>query len=180
MMFEGVIYSENKVSPFCPFNANFPKIDLNSEENLTLIHGSPLILEETSSGKNLLVPEEGWLVNCGEGVSRAMMLNPGLGISLDGSPLNDSSLPFSDLTLHSQESENLSLTVDIYSNLQNDASLDISFPNQIPSNGSVDVNISLNDDSDEVWRVFWISQNPNGLVLNFVSKCPIGGCLNLE
>ena len=117
-------------------------------------------------------------MNCGEGVSRAMMLNPGLGISLDGSPLNDSSLPFSDLTLHSQESENLSLTVDIYSNLQSDASLDISFPNQIPSNGSVDVNISLNDDSDEVWRVFWISQNPNGLVLNFVSKCPIGGCLN--
>tara|TARA_Y100000996_G_scaffold400434_1_gene370420 strand:+ start:6203 stop:8629 length:2427 start_codon:yes stop_codon:yes gene_type:complete len=178
MMFEGVIYSENKVSPFCPFNANFPKIDLNSEENLTLIHGSPLILEETSSEKNLLIPEEGWLVNCGEGVSRAMILNPGLGISLDGSPLNDSSLPFSDLTLHSQESENLSLTVDIYSNLQSDTSLDISFPNQIPSNGSVDVNISLNDDSDEVWRVFWISQNPNGLVLNFVSKCPIGGCLN--
>ena len=106
------------------------------------------------------------------------MLNQGLGVSIDGSALNDSSLPFSDFTIHSKESENLSLTVDISTNLQSDNSLNLSIPNQIPANGSANISISLNDESNETWRVFWISQESNGLVLNFVSKCPIGGCLN--
>jgi len=178
MMSDGILYSENKISPICPFNDNYPEIDLNSEDNLTLIHGSPLILEGFSSDKNILVSEDGWLVNCADGFSKAMMLNSGLGVFIDNSALNDSGLPLSNFTIHSKESENLSLTVDISTNLQGDNSLDISFPNQIPANGSVDVSISLIGESSEVWRVFWISQNSNGLVLNFVSKCPIGGCLN--
>ena len=56
--------------------------------------------------------------------------------------------------------------------------IDKAIPNQIPANGSANISISLNDESNETWRVFWISQESNGLVLNFVSKCPIGGCLN--
>ena len=178
MMSDGVLYSENKISPICPFNADFPKIDLDSEDNLSLIHGSPLILDGNSSDKNILVSGEGWLVNCADESSKAVMLNQGLGVSIDGSALNDSSLPFSDFTIYSKESENLSLTVDISTNLQSDNSLNLSIPNQIPANGSANISISLNDESNETWRVFWISQNPNGLVLNFVSKCPIGGCLN--
>ena len=178
MMSDGILYSENKISPICPFNDNYPEIDLNSEDNLTLIHGSPLILEGFSSDKNILVSGDGWLVNCADGFSKAVMLNSGLGIFIDNSALNDSSLPFSNFTINSKESENLSLTVDISTNLQSDNSLDISFPNHIPANGSVEVHISLINESSEVWRVFWISQNTDGLVLNFVSKCPIGGCLN--
>ena len=178
MMFDGVLYSENKISPICPFNAEFPKIDLDSEDNLSLIHGSPLIFDGNFSDKNILVSGEGWLVNCADGASKAVMLNQGLGVSIDGSALNDSSLPFSDFTIHSKESENLSLTVDISTNLQSDNSLNLSIPNQIPANGSANISISLNDESNETWRVFWISQDSNGLILNFVSKCPIGGCLN--
>ena len=178
MMFNGTIYSENNISPVCPFNIDFPKIDIGSEENLTLIHGSPLFFEGNNSGKNLLVPNDGWLVNCAENISRAFMLKQGLGIYIDNYPLSDSSLPFSNFTIHSKESKNLSLNVDISSNLQSDNSLNLSFPNQIPANGSVIVNVSLNDESNGIWRVFWISQDVNGLVLNFVSKCPIGGCLN--
>jgi hypothetical protein len=178
IMFDGIIYSENNISPVCPFNDDYPKIDINSEENLTLIHGYPLSYERNNSGKNLLVSDEGWLVNCADDMAKGFMLKQGLGIYIDNSPLNDSSLPFSNFTIHSKESENLSLTVDISTNLQSDNSLNVSFPNQIPTNGSVIVNISLNDDINEIWRVFWISQDLNGLVLNFVSKCPIGGCSN--
>ena len=178
IMFDGIIYSENNISPVCPFNDDYPKIDINSEENLTLIHGSPLSYEGNNSGKNLLVSDEGWLVNCADDMAKGFMLKQGLGIYIDNSPLNDSSLPFSNFTIHSKESENLSLTVDISTNLQSDNSLNVSFPNQIPTNGSVIVNISLNDEINEIWRVFWISQDLNGLVLNFVSKCPIGGCSN--
>ena len=178
MMFDGVLYSENKISPICPYNAEFPKIDLDSEDNLSLIPGSPLNFDGNFSDKNILVSGEGWLVNCADGASKAVMLNQGLGVSIDGSALNDSSLPFSDFTIHSKESENLSLTVDISTNLQSDNSLNLSIPNQIPANGSANISISLNDESNETWRVFWISQESNGLVLNFVSKCPIGGCLN--
>jgi len=178
IMFDGIIYSENNISPVCPFNDDSPKIDVNSEENLTLIHGSPLSYEGNNSGKNLLVSDEGWLVNCADDVAKGFMLKQGLGIYIDNSPLNDSSLPFSNFAIHSKESENLSLTVDISTNLQSDNSLNVSFPNQIPANGSVIVNISLNDEINEIWRVFWISQDLNGLVLNFVSKCPIGGCSN--
>ena len=178
IMFDGIIYSENNISPVCPFNDDYPKIDINSEENLTLIHGSPLSYEGNNSGKNLLVSDEGWLVNCADDMAKGFILKQGLGIYIDNSPLNDSSLPFSNFTIHSKESENLSLTVDISTNLQSDNSLNVSFPNQIPTNGSVIVNISLNDEINEIWRVFWISQDLNGLVLNFVSKCPIGGCTN--
>jgi hypothetical protein len=178
IMFDGIIYSENNISPVCPFNDDYPKIDINSEENLTLIHGYPLSYERNNSGKNLLVSDEGWLVNCADDMAKGFMLKQGLGIYIDNSPLNDSSLPFSNFTIHSKESENLSLTVDISTNLQSDNSLNVSFPNQIPANGSVIVNISLNDEISEIWRVFWISQDLNGLVLNFVSKCPIGGCSN--
>ena len=178
IMFDGIIYSENNISPVCPFNDDYPKIDINSEENLTLIHGSPLSYEGNNSGKNLLVSDEGWLVNCADDMDKGFMLKQGLGIYIDNSPLNDSSLPFSNFAIHSKESENLSLTVDISTNLQSDNSLNVSFPNQIPANGSVIVNISLNDEINEIWRVFWISQDLNGLVLNFVSKCPIGGCSN--
>ena len=178
IMFDGIIYSENNISPVCPFNDDYPKIDINSEENLTLIHGYPLSYERNNSGKNLLVSDEGWLVNCADDMAKGFMLKQGLGIYIDNSPLNDSSLPFSNFTIHSKESENLSLTVDISTNLQSDNSLNVSFPNQIPTNGSVIVNISLNDEINEIWRVFWISQDLNGLVLNFVSKCPIGGCSN--
>ena len=178
MMFNGIIYSENNISPVCPFNADFPKINIASEENLTLIHGYPLFYEGNNSGKNLLVPDEGWLVNCEDHISRAFMLKQGLGIYIDNHPLSDSSLPFSNFTIHSKESENLTLNVDISTNLQSDNSLNLAFPNQIPANGSVIVNVSLNDESNGIWRVFWISQDINGLVLNFVSKCPIGGCLN--
>lgn len=178
IMFDGIIYSENNISPVCPFNDDYPKIDINSEENLTLIHGSPLSYEGNNSGKNLLVSDEGWLVNCADDMAKGFMLKQGLGIYIDNSPLNDSGLPFSNFAIHSKESENLSLTVDISTNLQSDNSLNVSFPNQIPTNGSVIVNISLNDEINEIWRVFWISQDLNGLVLNFVSKCPIGGCSN--
>tara|TARA_B100000900_G_C20601350_1_gene725778 strand:+ start:3803 stop:6229 length:2427 start_codon:yes stop_codon:yes gene_type:complete len=178
MFDEGILYSNNRLSPVCPFYSNFPKIDLNSEDNLTLVHGSPLVFDGNSSGKSLLVPGDGWLVNCGDGTSDAMMLSTGYGISINGFALNDSSLPFSNFTISSKESRNLSLSVDRSTNLQSDDSLNLSFPNQIPANGSVDVELSLSDVSNDVWRVFWISQTPNGLVLNFVSKCPIGGCLN--
>ena len=143
-----------------------------------MIHGSPLSYEGNNSGKNLLVSDEGWLVNCADDMAKGFMLKQGLGIYINNSPLNDSSLPFSNFAIHSKESENLSLTVDISTNLQSDNSLNVSFPNQIPNNGSVIVNISLNDEINEIWRVFWISQDLNGLVLNFVSKCPIGGCSN--
>jgi hypothetical protein len=177
-MFDGIIYSENNISPVCPFNDDSPQIDINSEENLTLIHGSPLSYEGNNSDKNLLVSDDGWLVNCADDMAKGFMLKQGLGIYIDNSPLNDSSLPFSNFAIHSKESENLSLTVDISTNLQSDNSLNVSFPNQIPANGSVIVNISLNDEISEIWRVFWISQDLNGLVLNFVSKCPIGGCSN--
>ena len=177
-MFDGIIYSENNISPVCPFNDDSPQIDINSEENLSLIHGSPLSYEGNNSDKNLLVSDDGWLVNCADDMAKGFMLKQGLGIYIDNSPLNDSSLPFSNFVIHSKESENLSLTVDISTNLQSDNSLNVSFPNQIPANGSVIVNISLNDEISEIWRVFWISQDLNGLVLNFVSKCPIGGCSN--
>ena len=177
-MFNGIIYSEKNIYPICPFNDDFPKIDINSQENLTLIHGSPLYYEGNNSGKNLLIPDDGWLVNCADDMSEGVMLKQGLGIYIDNSPLSDSSLPFSNFAIHSKESENLSLKVDISTNLQSDNSLNISFPNQIPANGSVIVNISLNGESNEIWRVFWISQDLDGLILNFVSKCPIGGCSN--
>ncbi len=175
---EGILYSDEGISPYCPFKGDFPTIDVDSVDNLSLIQGSPLIFIGGGGSQNLLLPSDGWLVNCVNSSSQVYMLNHGISVTLDDFPLTDSALPLTSFSLQSNEVENISLNVEISTNLLSDDSLILSVPNHIPSNGSVDIEISITDDDDDVWRVFWISQDSSGLVLNFVSKCPIGGCLN--
>ena len=107
-----------------------------------------------------------------------MILKSGFDIDLDHSLLNDSKLPLSDFVINSRSEQNITLVLDISSNIRNDDALNISVPNYILSNSSVNININLDDIGDGAWRVFWISQNSDSLILHFVSKCPIGGCLN--
>jgi hypothetical protein len=92
--------------------------------------------------------------------------------------MNDSKLPFSDLTINSRVDMDLTLTLDISSNLRNDSGLEISLPDLILANDSVDIGINLNEIDSEVWRVFWITQDSESLTLHFALKCPIGGCNN--
>ena len=174
----GILFSDTFGSPFCPSNEIIPTLDSDSEENFTLSSGSPLIINGDYDGRSLLLPETGWLVNCLENESIAMILKSGFDIDLDHSLLNDSKLPLSDFVINSRSEQNITLVLDISSNIRNDDALNISVPNYILSNSSVNININLDDIGDGAWRVFWISQNSDSLILHFVSKCPIGGCLN--
>jgi hypothetical protein len=116
-------------------------------------------------------------VNCNTTNSFSRVIISGLDLDIGGSVLNDSGLSFSDLTINSRVENDITLILDVSSNLRDDDSLNISVPNLILANGSADINIDLNDNTD-AWRVFWISQESDSLTLHFVSKCPIGGCLN--
>ena len=75
-------------------------------------------------------------------------------------------------------SQFINLILDISSNIRGDNAINISVPNLIPSNSSVNIDIDLDEINDGAWRVFWISQDSDSLTLHFVSKCPIGGCIN--
>ena len=174
----GILFSDTFGSPFCPSNVMIPTLDSDSEENFTLSSGSPLIINGNYDGRSLLLPETGWLVNCKENESIAMILKPGFDIDIDDLLLNDSRLPLSDFIINSRSEQNISLVLDISSNIRSDDALNISVPNTILSNSSVNININLDEISDGAWRVFWISQDSDSLILHFVSKCPIGGCLN--
>ena len=174
----GILFSDTYGSPFCPSNVMIPTLDSDSEENFTLSSGSPLIINGNYDGRRLLLPETGWLVNCKENESIAMILKPGFDIDIDDLLLNDSRLPLSDFIINSRSEQNISLVLDISSNIRSDDALNISVPNTILSNSSVNININLDEISDGAWRVFWISQDSDSLILHFVSKCPIGGCLN--
>lgn len=172
-----ILFSDKYGSPVCPSNSMVPTLDPDSDENFTLASGYPLIVDGDYDDRSLLLPEDGWLVNCNTVNSYSRVIRSGLDIEISGSVLTDSSLPFSDLTITSRVDNNITLILDVSSNLRDDDSLDILVPNLILTNGSVEINIDLNDNSD-TWRVFWISQESNSLTLHFVSKCPIGGCLN--
>ena len=174
----GILFSDTFGSPFCPSNVMIPTLDSDSEENFTLSSGSPLIINGNYDGRSLLLPETGWLVNCKENESIAMILKPGFDIDIDDLLLNDSRLPLSDFIINSRSEQNISLVLDISSNIRSDDALNISVPNTILSNSSVNIDINLDEISDGAWRVFWISQDSDSLILHFVSKCPIGGCLN--
>ncbi|MDC0851551.1 hypothetical protein OAQ40_00645 [Euryarchaeota archaeon] len=174
----GILFSDTFGSPFCPSSVIIPTLDSDSEENFTLSSGSPLIINGNYDGRSLLLPETGWLVNCKENESIAMILKPGFDIDIDDLLLNDSRLPLSDFIINSRSEQNISLVLDISSNIRSDDALNISVPNTILSNSSVNIDINLDEISDGAWRVFWISQNSDSLILHFVSKCPIGGCLN--
>lgn len=174
----GILFSDTFGSPFCPSSVIIPTLDSDSEENFTLSSGSPLIINGNYDGRSLLLPETGWLVNCKGNESIAMILKPGFDIDIDDLLLNDSRLPLSDFIINSRSEQNISLVLDISSNIRSDDALNISVPNTILSNSSVNININLDEISDGAWRVFWISQNSDSLILHFVSKCPIGGCLN--
>lgn len=174
----GILFSDTFGSPFCPSSVMIPTLDSDSEENFTLSSGSPLIINGNYDGRSLLIPETGWLVNCKENESIAMILKPGFDIDVDDLLLNDSRLPLSDFIINSRSEQNISLVLDISSNIRSDDALNISVPNTILSNSSVNININLDEISDGAWRVFWISQDSDSLILHFVSKCPIGGCLN--
>ena len=174
----GILFSDTFGSPFCPSSVMIPTLDSDSEENFTLSSGSPLIINGNYDGRSLLLPETGWLVNCKENESIAMILKPGFDIDIDDLLLNDSRLPLSDFIINSRSEQNISLVLDISSNIRSDDALNISVPNTILSNSSVNININLDEISDGAWRVFWISQDSDSLILHFVSKCPIGGCLN--
>ena len=174
----GILFSDTFGSPFCPSSVIIPTLDSDSEENFTLSSGSPLIINGNYDGRSLLLPETGWLVNCKENESIAMILKPGFDIDIDDLLLNDSRLPLSDFIINSRSEQNISLVLDISSNIRSDDALNISVPNTILSNSSVNININLDEISDGAWRVFWISQDSDSLILHFVSKCPIGGCLN--
>ena len=174
----GILFSDTFGSPFCPSSVMIPTLDSDSEENFTLSSGSPLIINGNYDGRRLLLPETGWLVNCKENESIAMILKPGFDIDIDDLLLNDSRLPLSDFIINSRSEQNISLVLDISSNIRSDDALNISVPNTILSNSSVNININLDEISDGAWRVFWISQDSDSLILHFVSKCPIGGCLN--
>ena len=125
-----------------------------------------------------MLPETGWLVSCIGNQSSAMILSSGLDIDLEGSLLTDSRLPFSDLIINSSVDKDVNLILDISSNIRGDNAINISVPNLIPSNSSVNIDIDLDEINDGAWRVFWISQDSDSLTLHFVSKCPIGGCIN--
>ena len=174
----GILFSDTFGSPFCPSSVMIPTLDSDSEENFTLSSGSPLIINGNYDGRSLLLPETGWLVNCKGNESIAMILKPGFDIDIDDLLLNDSRLPLSDFIINSRSGQNISLVLDISSNIRSDDALNISVPNTILSNSSVNININLDEISDGAWRVFWISQDSDSLILHFVSKCPIGGCLN--
>ena len=174
----GILFSDTFGSPFCPSSVMIPTLDSDSEENFTLSSGSPLIINGNYDGRSLLIPETGWLVNCKGNESIAMILKPGFDIDVDDLLLNDSRLPLSDFIINSRSEQNISLVLDISSNIRSDDALNISVPNTILSNSSVNININLDEISDGAWRVFWISQDSDSLILHFVSKCPIGGCLN--
>ena len=174
----GILFSDTFGSPFCPSSVMIPTLDSDSEENFTLSSGSPLIINGNYDGRSLLLPETGWLVNCKGNESIAMILKPGFDIDIDDLLLNDSRLPLSDFIINSRSEQNISLVLDISSNIRSDDALNISVPNTILSNSSVNIDINLDEISDGAWRVFWISQNSDSLILHFVSKCPIGGCLN--
>ncbi|MDA7555245.1 hypothetical protein OAR96_00190 [Euryarchaeota archaeon] len=174
----GILFSDTFGSPFCPSSVIIPTLDSDSEENFTLSSGSPLIINGNYDGRSLLLPETGWLVNCKGNESIAMILKPGFDIDIDDLLLNDSRLPLSDFIINSRSEQNISLVLDISSNIRSDDALNISVPNTILSNSSVNININLDEISDGAWRVFWISQDSDSLILHFVSKCPIGGCLN--
>jgi hypothetical protein len=174
----GILFSDTFGSPFCPSSVMIPTLDSDSEENFTLSSGSPLIINGNYDGRSLLIPETGWLVNCKENESIAMILKPGFDIDVDDLLLNDSRLPLSDFIINSRSEQNISLVLDISSNIRSDDALNISVPNTILSNSSVNININLDEISDGAWRVFWISQDSDSLILHFVSKCSIGGCLN--
>ena len=174
----GILFSDTFGSPFCPSSVMIPTLDSDSEENFTLSSGSPLIINGNYDGRSLLLPETGWLVNCKGNESIAMILKPGFDIDIDDLLLNDSRLPLSDFNINSRSEQNISLVLDISSNIRSDDALNISVPNTILSNSSVNININLDEISDGAWRVFWISQDSDSLILHFVSKCPIGGCLN--
>ncbi|MDC3281632.1 hypothetical protein OAV46_01195 [Euryarchaeota archaeon] len=174
----GILFSDTFGSPFCPSSVMIPTLDSDSEENFTLSSGSPLIINGNYDGRSLLLPETGWLVNCKGNESIAMILKPGFDIDIDDLLLNDSRLPLSDFIINSRSEQNISLVLDISSNIRSDDALNISVPNTILSNSSVNININLDEISDGAWRVFWISQDSDSLILHFVSKCPIGGCLN--
>ena len=175
---DGVLYSDTFSSPSCPSENIIPTLDSNSTDNLTLLIGSPIIIDGDYENRSILVPESGWIVNCDAENSRAYSLKSGFDIDIDGLMMNDSKLPFSDLTINSREDTDLSLTLDISSNLRNDSGLEISLPDSIPANDSVDIGINLNEIDSEIWKVFWITQDSDSLTLHFVLKCPIGGCNN--
>jgi hypothetical protein len=174
----GIIFSGTLGSPYCPSTTIIPTLDSNSEENFTLSSGSPLIIDGDYDERSLLLPETGWLVNCIGNQSSAMILSSGLDIDLEGSLLTDSRLPFSDLIINSRVDKDVNLILDISSNIRGDNAINISVPNLIPSNSSVNIDIDLDEINDGAWRVFWISQDSDSLTLHFVSKCPIGGCIN--
>jgi len=175
---DGVLYSDTFSSPFCPSENIIPTLDSNSVDNFTLLIGSPIIIDGDYEDSNILIPESGWLVNCGAENSKAYYLKSGFDIDIDGLVMNDSKLPFSDLTINSRVDMDLTLTLDISSNLRNDSGLEISLPDLILANDSVDIGINLNEIDSEVWRVFWITQDSESLTLHFALKCPIGGCNN--
>jgi hypothetical protein len=172
-----ILFSDTYGSPVCPSNNMIPTLDSNSEENFTLASGYPLIVDGDYNSRSILLPEDGWLVNCNTTNSFSRVIISGLDLDIGGSVLNDSGLSFSDLTINSRVENDITLILDVSSNLRDDDSLNISVPNLILANGSADINIDLNDNTD-AWRVFWISQESDSLTLHFVSKCPIGGCLN--
>jgi hypothetical protein len=172
-----ILFSDTYGSPVCPSNNMIPTLDSNSEENFTLASGYPLIVDGDYNGRSILLPENGWLVNCNTVNSFSRVIISGLDLDIGGSVLTDSGLSFSDLTINSRVENDITLILDVSSNLRDDDSLNISVPNLILANGSADINIDLNDNTD-AWRVFWISQESDSLTLHFVSKCPIGGCLN--
>ena len=175
---EGILYSDTFSSPFCPSENIIPTLSPDSEDNFTLLLGSPIIIDGDYEDRSILLPESGWLVNCDINDSRAYYLKSGFDIDIDGLVMNDSKLPFSDFTINSRVDMNLTLNLDISSNLRNDSGLEISLPSSILANDSVDIGINLNEIDSEVWRVFWITQDSDSLTLNFALKCPIGGCNN--
>jgi hypothetical protein len=174
----GILFSDKFGSPVCPSDTLIPKLDNNSEENFTLSSGYPLLIEGSYEGRSLILPESGWLIHCNQNNSNAMFLAPGLDIDIEGSLLSDSSLPFSDFVINSRVDKELSLILDISSNLRSDEALEIFFPNSLPSNSSVSVDINLNEGGQDIWRVFWMSQTSDSLTLHFASKCPIEGCID--
>ena len=173
-----ILFSDTYGSPVCPSNTMIPTLDPDSDDNFTLASGSPLIVDGDYDNRSILLPETGWIVNCNLVNPTSKVINYGLDLDIDNLTLTDSSLPFSDFTINSRVHNDIDLILDISSNVRDDDSLNILVPNLIPINGSVNVNIDLNDNDTDIWRVFWISQDSDSLTLHFASKCPIGGCLN--
>ncbi len=170
-----IIYGSDDTYPSCVLTETQTPYTFTGGSLNWSIETSPLKLPNESVEINLRVPQEGWIAVCdGLEFIESLRIRDGPGAMLELSPMGVA-IEYESIVIINAENVTLPLLRDWSGDAPSLDIWSVSAPDILNQNQSTLVTIT-SEKEEGLHNIFWISTTDEAVVLNFATRCTLGGC----